>query len=95
MATGLYIVIVLLYVIRELYALIVHKHLNVPKFLVIAGTLLWWYFGIVYYSGDMAFTLLNVVKWKIKQDEFKWKGEYVRCIKTTGPAKAGPLKVTA
>lgn len=34
---------------------------NVPKNLILAGTALSWYTGIVYFNGDLAFTVTNVV----------------------------------
>lgn len=35
--------------------------LNAPKNLLLGGTALSWYFGIVYFNGDLTFTLTNVV----------------------------------
>lgn len=37
------------------------KTFNLPKNLLILSSILTWYFGIVYFNGDMAFTMLNVV----------------------------------
>lgn len=37
------------------------KTFNLPKNLLILSTMLTWYLGIVYFNGDMAFTMLNVV----------------------------------
>lgn len=34
---------------------------NLPKHIIIAGTYLSWYFGIVYFNSDIAFTALNIV----------------------------------
>jgi hypothetical protein len=59
--TAIYFLIVLIFFTKECYLFARHRYLNIPKFAVIAGTLLSWYFGIVYFNGDMAFTLLNVV----------------------------------
>ncbi|MBO9200904.1 MULTISPECIES: hypothetical protein [Niastella] len=60
-ASGLYVLIMAAYLVKETVFIVKEKYVNVPRNLVIAGTFLSWYFGIVYYNGDMAFTLLNVV----------------------------------
>ncbi|CAH0994619.1 hypothetical protein EMA8858_00730 [Emticicia aquatica] len=52
--TGIYYVYVLIDFIKN-------RTLNLPKMLLILSTQLTWYFGIVYFNGDMAFTMLNVV----------------------------------
>jgi hypothetical protein len=46
--------------------------LNLPKHLLIAGTYLSWYFGIVYFNGDMAFTALNVISHGIPYMALVW-----------------------
>lgn len=50
-----------LYLIKELVFTRQQKQINWLRNAVVAGTAVSWYFGIVYYNGDMAFTLLNVV----------------------------------
>lgn len=37
------------------------KPLNIPKVLIVVGTALSWGLGIVYFNGDMAFTVTNVI----------------------------------
>lgn len=59
--TWVYYVIVAVWLVKEFYHLLSSGKINIPKWLIITGTLVSWYFGIVYYNGDMAFTLLNVV----------------------------------
>jgi hypothetical protein len=49
-----------------------YKTINLPKLLIITGTLISWYFGIVYFNGDMAFTLLNVVSHGIPYMALVW-----------------------
>lgn len=56
-----YWLVVVLYLVKEVWIILKMGYFNLPKFFVIAGTLLSWYFGIVYFNGDLAFTLLNVV----------------------------------
>ncbi|UKJ06490.1 hypothetical protein [Solitalea lacus] len=70
--SSLYIVIISIYVAKELYRSILHKQINLPKNLIILGTGLSWYFGIVHYNGDMAFTTLNVVSHGIPYMALVW-----------------------
>jgi hypothetical protein len=60
-ATVIYAAILALYLLKEAIGFAKHRHLNAPRNLLILGTALSWYAGIVYFNGDMAFTLLNVV----------------------------------
>lgn len=57
----IYAAVILLYVIRTLNKLIKERYFNVPKNAIIIGTILSWYFGIVYFNNDLIFTLLNVI----------------------------------
>ena len=68
----LYFEIIAVYVIKEFWLLYSTRQLNIPKNLVIVGTFLSWYFGIVYYNGDMAFTTLNVVSHGIPYMALIW-----------------------
>lgn len=77
------------YLIKELILLIKHKHINAPKNLVIAGTLLSWYFGIIYFNGDMAFTLLNVVSHGIPYMALVW-ADMKKGKMATGSQQAQP-----
>lgn len=80
-ATGLYYLVVAVYVCKEIYNGTKHRYVNIPRLLVIAGTLVSWYFGIVYFNGDMAFTLLNVVSHGIPYMALVWiygKKNYTR-----------------
>lgn len=57
----IYVLLIVVYVTKELY-LVLNKHaFNVTKNIIIVGTGLSWYFGIVYFNGDLVFTLLNVI----------------------------------
>ncbi|WP_348800174.1 hypothetical protein [Flavobacterium adhaerens] len=49
------------YIIRTIYLAIKNNSFNIPKNAIIIGTILSWYFGIVYFNNDLIFTLLNVV----------------------------------
>lgn len=71
-ASILYYVAISLFFIKEIFVLIRTRYINIPKLAIISGTLLSWYFGIVYYNGDMAFTLLNVVSHGIPYMALVW-----------------------
>ncbi len=60
-ATSIYVLIVAYYLVRIFQIYYKTKWLNIPKNMIILGTLLSWYFGIVYFNNDLVFTLLNVV----------------------------------
>jgi hypothetical protein len=70
--TIVYYLILAIYVIKEVWFVITHKTVNIPKIAVIGGTIISWYAGIVYFNGDMAFTLLNVVSHGIPYMALVW-----------------------
>jgi hypothetical protein len=72
LATILYWVMLLVYLTRELLQAIRFRYLNIPRVTILAGTILSWYFGIVFFNGDMAFTLLNVVSHGIPYMALIW-----------------------
>ena len=57
----MYVLILCWYVFRTIYKSIQEKYFNIPKNAIIVGTVLSWYFGIVYFNNDLVFTVLNVV----------------------------------
>ncbi len=57
----LYVLVVSVWLVSEAALIFRIGKANLPKIFLITGTALSWYFGIVYFNGDMAFTLLNVV----------------------------------
>jgi hypothetical protein len=59
--TWIYFSIVVFYIVRTIYISIKSNYFNIPKNAIIIGTMLSWYFGIVYFNNDLVFTLLNVV----------------------------------
>lgn len=71
-ALGIYLAILLAYIVKEIIWYHQRKTINVPRNVLIAGTALSWYFGIVYFNGDMAFTLLNVVSHGIPYMALIW-----------------------
>ncbi|MBN8688728.1 MAG: hypothetical protein J0M10_17040 [Chitinophagales bacterium] len=70
--TWLYYAVLLLYIGRELLSFIRFRVINWPRSLTITGTVISWYAGIVYFNGDMAFTLLNVVSHGIPYMALIW-----------------------
>lgn len=71
-ATVLYVILLVVYVGKELRQIVATRSVNIPKLSIIAGTALSWYFGIVYFNGDLAFTLLNVVSHGIPYMALIW-----------------------
>ncbi|RYY48603.1 MAG: hypothetical protein EOO06_09685 [Chitinophagaceae bacterium] len=70
--TPVYICLIAVYVYVLLKVYLKERIFNLPKFAIIAGTAVSWYFGIVYFNGDMAFTLLNVVSHGIPYMALVW-----------------------
>jgi len=78
-----------LYAISEMIVSIRTKAINVQKNLVITGTALSWYLGIVHYNSDLVFTFLNVLCHGIPYMTLVWihgkklhaqKGAFLRII---------------
>jgi hypothetical protein len=61
-----------LYLIKEIVLIYKTGNFNIPRNAVILGTVLSWYFGIVYFNGDMSFTLLNVVSHGVPYMALVW-----------------------
>ena len=59
--TILYCAILLAYLLKEVFFSLRNRTVNIARNLLVAGTFLSWYLGIVYYNGDLIFTLFNVV----------------------------------
>jgi hypothetical protein len=72
LATVIYLCICAVYLFKEVYLYAITRTLNIPRIAVILGTLLSWYFGIVYFNGDMAYTVLNVVSHGIPYMALIW-----------------------
>ncbi|MBN8826212.1 MULTISPECIES: hypothetical protein [unclassified Spirosoma] len=59
--TGLYGCLLVGYIGKEVWLYRQQRWLNVPRNLLVLGTIVSWYFGIIQFNGDLAFTMLNVV----------------------------------
>ena len=70
--TILYVIILTIYFIKEIYLFVKHSTFNLPKNMLLIGTAISWYFGIVYFKGDLTFTLLNVVSHGIPYYALVW-----------------------
>ena len=68
----LYLLISVCYIVKEVYLSIKTKYFNIPKNLILLGTGLSWYVGIVLLNGDMAFTAINVVSHGIPYMALLW-----------------------
>jgi hypothetical protein len=73
-ATVLYGGLIAAYCGRELLSWQRTRTLNLPRNLLLGGTLVSWYAGIVWFNGDLAFTLLNVVSHGIPYLALVWNG---------------------
>jgi hypothetical protein len=60
-ATWLYVSVILVYLAKEVTLSIRQRMFNVPRNVIVLGTFVSWYVGIVLFQGDLIFTLLNVV----------------------------------
>jgi hypothetical protein len=70
--TALYFINIAVFAGKEIYLIVKNKTINIPRQTVIIGTLVSWYFGIIYFNGDMAFTILNVVSHGIPYMALVW-----------------------
>lgn len=93
LANCFYLLIILVYVLKEAWLLAKGYTFNLPRNLLVIGTFLSWYFGIVYFNGDMAFTTLNVISHGIPYMALIWFFEKKRYQKK-GAAGSRLLKLS-
>lgn len=67
-----YISILFIYFIKELYLKIYCGSFNIPRNLIVFGTAISWYLGIVWFNNDLTFTLTNVVSHGIPYVALIW-----------------------
>jgi hypothetical protein len=58
---GLYGMIIVVYAAKEGIVFFKEGRFNVPKNAIVLGTFVSWYAGIIYFKGDLIFTMMNVV----------------------------------
>lgn len=80
----IYLIIIAFYLVKEFAYIYKAKEFNLPRNLLIIGTLFSWYFGIVYFNGDLAFTTLNVISHGIPYMALIWIFEKKRHDKSNG-----------
>ncbi len=68
----IYFILVSLWTGLTVYSFVAQGIWNTPKFLIITGTLISWYTGIVAFNGDLIFTCLNVVAHGIPYMALVW-----------------------
>lgn len=71
-ALALYMLVITIYLVKEITVIIRTKSFNIPRNAIIAGTFISWYFGIVHYNGDLAFTTINVASHGIPYMALVW-----------------------
>lgn len=69
---GINITLFFVFIIKEIYTTVLNKKPNLGKQLIMIGTAISWYMGIVYFKGDLTFTLLNVVSHGIPYMALVW-----------------------
>ena len=79
-----YGMLLLVHVGSEVHAWRSGQRLNLPKNLLIAGTALSWYMGIVHFNGDVTFTLFNVVSHGVPYMALVWAYGRGRSRRGTG-----------
>lgn len=70
--TLIYLFVLGTYIIKEINHFRRSGDINLPRNCLVLGTALSWYFGIVYYNGDLAFTTLNVISHGIPYMALIW-----------------------
>jgi len=63
---------ILIYIIKEIFHTIKTLSFNLPKNLIILGTALSWYVGIVFTNDDLSFTITNVITHGIPYIALVW-----------------------
>lgn len=71
----IYLIVIAVYLVKEIIYVMRNAYFNAPRNLLIIGTFLSWYFGIVYFNGDLAFTTLNVISHGIPYMGLIWIAE--------------------
>lgn len=77
-------ILVIIYYFLAVKEYLQTRQINLPKTLLILSTMLTWYLGIVYFNGDMAFTMLNVVAHGVPYMALVYAAEQKKSYKKTG-----------
>lgn len=85
-ALGLYALLAVAYVIKELFLFrATGGYFNVPKNLLIIGTALSWWIGIVTLNSDMAFTMTNVISHGVPYMALIWLMHHSSAARAADP----------
>lgn len=68
----IYVIILVCYVVMNLYYSLRDKRINLTAHLILIGTLISWYFAIVYFKSDLTFTFLNIITHGIPYMALVW-----------------------
>lgn len=71
-ALYLYAVIIFVYLVKEFWLYRSTKFFNIPRNLILLGTAISWWMGIVFLNSDLAFTMTNVVAHGIPYIALVW-----------------------
>jgi hypothetical protein len=71
-AFAVYLIVMVSYIVKELVFLKKASFFNIPRNLLIAGTAISWWTGIITFNSDMAFTITNVVSHGIPYMALVW-----------------------
>lgn len=71
-AFAVYLIVMVSYIVKELVLLKKTTFFNIPRNLLIAGTAISWWTGIITFNSDMAFTITNVVSHGIPYMALVW-----------------------
>ncbi|MBI3543065.1 MAG: hypothetical protein HY075_07315, partial [Deltaproteobacteria bacterium] len=92
---ALYVVALAAYFGKSLRRWASARELNVPRDLLVAGTALSWYVGIVWLNGDAAFTATNVVSHGVPYLALVWAYARRHSNAAAAPRLAAMLRVRA
>ena len=70
----IYALILVVYLVKEIRIGVQERRCNLPKNLIMMGTALSWYVGIIILNGDLEFTITNVVSHGIPYMALIWWG---------------------
>ncbi|RYZ66118.1 MAG: hypothetical protein EOP05_19600 [Proteobacteria bacterium] len=88
----IYIAAALFYFVNEFKNAFSNRQaFNVPKNVLIVGTMASWYFGIVHFNGDMAFTVTNIVSHGIPYMALVWLYGERQTLREDSPRVFGKL----
>lgn len=80
-----YLAAILVYGVKEWHAFKQGRDFNLPKNLLVTGTLVSWYSGIVVFNADMAFTATNVIAHGIPYIALIWIYGHRKTVEEGGP----------